>query len=58
MDGHATNISMCTMLGCQLKLTSSQPLRTYFAHPSTGEQVFVMMDACHMLKLARNMLEV
>ena len=29
-----------------------------FPHPVTGEKVFVMMDACHMLKLARNMLQV
>lgn len=55
MDGHISNISMCTMLGCQLKL--SQPLKTYFIHPSSGENVYVIMDPCHMLKLARNMLE-
>lgn len=56
MDGHATNVSMCTMLGCQLKL-NIEPLKPYFAHPSTGELVFVIMDACHMLKLTRNMLQ-
>lgn len=57
MDGHLSNISMCTMLGCQLKLNPLEPLQTFFAHPSTGERVFVMMDPCHMLKLARNMLQ-
>lgn len=57
MDGHASNISMCTQLGCQLKANSLVPLKTFFAHPVTGEKVFVMMDACHMLKLARNMLQ-
>lgn len=55
MDGHISNINMCTMLGCQLKL--NQPLKTYFVHPSSGENVFVIMDPCHMLKLARNMLQ-
>ncbi|KAK0138228.1 DNA transposase THAP9 [Merluccius polli] len=55
MDGHISNMSMCAMLGCQLKL--NQPLKTYFTHPSSGENVYIIMDPCHMLKLARNMLE-
>lgn len=57
MDGHASNVSMCNQLGCQLKGNPVEPLKTFFAHPVTGERVFVMMDACHMLKLARNMLQ-
>ena len=57
MDGHASNVSMCNQLGCQLKANPSEPLKTFFPHPVTGERVFVMMDACHMLKLARNMLQ-
>lgn len=55
MDGHLANINMCTML--KLKLNPLEPLKTYFPHPSTGENVFVMMDPCHMLKLARNILQ-
>ncbi|XP_076121935.1 THAP domain-containing protein 6-like [Alosa pseudoharengus] len=55
MDGHISNMSMCAKLGCQLKL--NQPLKTYFTHPSSGENVYIIMDPCHMLKLARNMLE-
>ena len=58
MDGHASNVSMCSQLGCDLKATPSEPLKTHFPHPTTGDKVFVMMDACHMLKLTRNMLEV
>ncbi|KAM3615416.1 uncharacterized protein V6R79_002044 [Siganus canaliculatus] len=58
MDGHASNISMCNLLGCNLRGNPREPLKTSFAHPATGERVFVMMDACHMLKLARNMLQV
>jgi len=57
MDGHATNISMCTQLGCVLTMKNNQPLKTYFSHPITGEKIFIIMDACHMLKLARNMLQ-
>ncbi len=57
MDGHLSNISVCTMPGCQLKLNPLEPLRTYFTHPSSGEKVFVMMDPCHTLKLTRNMLQ-
>lgn len=58
MDGHASNISMVTMLGCQLKITEqNHVLKTYFPHPSSGAAVYVIMDACHMLKLSRNMLE-
>lgn len=56
MDGHATNVAMCTMLGCQLRVGDNK-LITYFPHPTSGDRVFVMMDACHMLKLVRNMFE-
>ena len=58
MDGHASNISMCTQLGCDLKADPCEPLKTHFPHPVTHDNVFVMMDACHMLKLTRNMLQV
>lgn len=58
MDGHASNTSMCNQLGCELRGNPQKPLKTSFPHPSTGDQVFIMMDACHMLKLARNMLQV
>lgn len=58
MDGHALNVSMCFQLGCELKGNPHKPRKTFFPHPETGERVFVMMDACHMLKLARNMLQV
>lgn len=58
MDGHSSNVSMCTQLGCDLRTTPCEPMTTHFLHPTTSDKVFVMMDACHMLKLTRNMLEV
>ena len=58
MDGHASNVSMCSQLGCNLKADPCEPLKTHFPHPVTHDNVFVMMDACHMLKLTRNMLQV
>ena len=58
MDGHASNVSMCTQLGCHLKGNPCEPLKTHFPHPVTHDKVFVMMDACHKLKLTRNMLQV
>ncbi|RVE64489.1 hypothetical protein OJAV_G00126390 [Oryzias javanicus] len=36
MDGHASNISMCNLLGCQLKTKPRNPLKTFFEHPVTG----------------------
>ncbi len=58
MDGHASNVSMCIQLGCDLKADPCEPLKTHFLHPVTHDNVFVMMDACHILKLTCNMLQV
>lgn len=60
MDGHGTNIAMCHLMGCHLKLSHSQgmaDLKTSFPHPVTGHDIYVILDACHMVKLARNMFE-
>ncbi|KAJ4948582.1 hypothetical protein JOQ06_020115, partial [Pogonophryne albipinna] len=35
MDGHASNVSMCNQLGCELKGNPQEPLKTSFPHPST-----------------------
>lgn len=53
MDGLTTNVSMCSLLGCQLDV--SKPLQTWFS--ISDEKVYVILDACHMLKLVRNTLE-
>jgi hypothetical protein len=31
-------------------------MTTSIIHPTTGEEVFIILDPCHMLKLARNAL--
>ena len=49
-DGASKNISMAEKLGCNIK-----KLETSFPHPSkANEKVHVILDICHMLKLARN----
>ncbi len=58
MDGHASNVSTCNQLGCEVKRNLREPLKTCFLHPVTGERVFVIMDTRHVLKLARSMLQV
>lgn len=54
MDGHATNVSMCKLLGCSFV---PQNIKSWFTDPASGRDIVVFFDACHMLKLARNMLE-
>lgn len=53
-DGTSTNISTANSLGACLKYGPN--LKTYFPHPVTADPVFVILDACHMLKLVRNTL--
>lgn len=51
-DGTSTNITAMTKLGC--KLPENPVFRV--KHNNINHQVTVMLDACHMLKLARNTL--
>jgi hypothetical protein len=52
-DGTATNFSTANVLGADLRINS---LKTHFLHPCTREEVFVILDAYHMIKLVRNAL--
>lgn len=52
-DGAPTNLTMANLLGCNFKHTS---LKTNFQHPSSKDEIVVLLDACHMLKLVRNTL--
>jgi hypothetical protein len=54
-DGTAVNLRTFEILGCKLSDTYDE-MKTSFKHPTTGEDVYVNLDPCHMLKLARNAL--
>lgn len=50
-DGLITNFGMCQQLGASFNLSNP---KTYFINPTDGSNIFIMLDACHMLKLLRN----
>ena len=53
-DGTYANQTTARLLGVHLDPFNPKP---YFDHPSMpGQRIFYMFDACHMLKLTRNML--
>lgn len=54
MDGHASNLSMAKLLGADL--SNPRNFKPYFYLPDTQQQVNVLLDPCHMMKLVRNLL--
>ena len=54
-DGTAVNLRTFDILGCNFN-GSYDEMTTSIIHPTTGEEVFIILDPCHMLKLARNAL--
>ena len=50
-DGPSCHFSMIKSLDGSLDANNLQP---YFRHPIDDTQVYVFLDACHMLKLVRN----
>lgn len=50
-DGLSSNFGMCQKLGASFNLANP---KTYFLNPSDASKIFIMLDACHMLKLLRN----
>ena len=52
-DGLPANIAMVNLLGA--KVDAEHP-KNFFNHPASGRKVYVVLDACHMLKLVRNLL--
>lgn len=54
-DGCSANFGAVEILGC--KLSDVNDMKTYFAHPSTGEKVCIFIDPCHVIKLVRNTFE-
>ncbi|CAB4038383.1 THAP domain-containing 9, partial, partial [Paramuricea clavata] len=53
--GTSVNVSTFTQLGCIFG-TTYDSMVTMFKHPSRNYNVYVILDPCHMLKLARNAL--
>lgn len=52
-DGLSSNIKMCNLLGASFKLNN---FRNFIINPVDKSKIFIMLDACHMLKLIRNCL--
>ena len=55
-DGTAVILRTFETLGCNFVGTYNE-IKSSFVHPTTGEEVFIILDPCHMLKLARIALE-
>lgn len=49
-DGCAANVASMKYLAESLDTVGK------FAHPSGGPDIYIILDACHMIKLARNAL--
>ena len=54
-DGTAVNFTMFSELGC-IFTSFYETMTTKFKHPTQDYFVYVILDPCHMLKLARNAL--
>lgn len=52
-DGLSTNFLVCKSLGACLDTNDLHP---YFQNPVDGRKIYIILDACHMLKLWRNSL--
>jgi len=55
-DAESTNVSAFNILGCNLFPSNHQDIKNFFSHPVNNHKIYVILDACHMLKLARNAL--
>lgn len=55
-DGESTNCSALRELGCNIFTDTYDNIINFFQHPTNKYKVRVILDACHMLKLARNAL--
>lgn len=54
-DGAYTNVSTLKLSGCKI-VNNYDDIESWFEHPVTRSKVYYTPDACHMLKLARNIL--
>lgn len=51
-DGPHYNFTMANILGPHLQV--DEKLQVFFPHPISKKPVFIILDACHMIKLVRN----
>lgn len=54
-DGLVTNFTTCKQLGASFNMNDFRP---YFPNPVGGGPIRIILDPCHMLKLARNCLDI
>jgi hypothetical protein len=54
LDDHASNLSMCRLLGADLN--TSLNFKSRFTISDSPQKVYVLLDPCNMIKLTRNML--
>lgn len=52
-DGDPVNIAMCELMGANLDPLNATP---YIFHPEDDTRIYILFDACHMLKLIRSTL--
>ncbi|KAL1443572.1 hypothetical protein MTO96_030264 [Rhipicephalus appendiculatus] len=56
-DCLAANVAVAKLLGCHVHEHTFANLKTFFPHPNKEDEViFFLLDACHALKLLRNLL--
>ncbi|KAF0724023.1 Uncharacterized protein FWK35_00030139, partial [Aphis craccivora] len=56
-DGTYVNFSTMKIFGCEFEnIDIYDNIKCWIDHPVSGEEVFFVSDACHVLKLARNTL--
>lgn len=53
-DGLSSNFSTFEKLGASFEINDLQP---YFLNPVNNNEIYVLFDACHMLKLVRNCIQ-
>lgn len=52
-DGCASNMAMAHLLGANLHFPG---IKSFFLNPTNKEKIYIILDACHMVKLVRNTL--
>lgn len=55
-DAETVNINALNILGCNIFANNQEEIVNYFMHPTENYKIYIILDACHMLKLARNAL--